>query len=102
MLISILDYNVPTRYQTSSSSEFQQLLMTHDGMSEDIALDFTEQLLIFETCRNVYARDGFVQAKDVGQHIQSPQIVLHLLTVPDPPRLNLQSWSEFIRQHKLL
>ncbi|RAH52310.1 nmrA-like family protein [Aspergillus piperis CBS 112811] len=76
-------YNVPTDYHASSSSEFQQLLMTRDGMSEDIALDFTEQLLIFEKCGNVYAREEFVQAKDI-------------------PGLKLQTWSEFIRQHKLL
>ncbi|KAL2816930.1 hypothetical protein BJX63DRAFT_441297 [Aspergillus granulosus] len=76
-------YNVPTHYEASSSSEFQQLLKTRDGMSEDIALDFTEQLLIFEKCGNVYAREEFVQAKDI-------------------PGLKLQTWSEFIRQHKLL
>ncbi|PLN79461.1 hypothetical protein BDW42DRAFT_201666 [Aspergillus taichungensis] len=76
-------YKVPTRYQPSSASEFQQLLKSRDGMSEDIALDFTEQLLIFEKCGNVYAREEFVQAKDI-------------------PGLKLQNWSEFIRQHKLL
>lgn len=67
MLISVSDYNVPTRYQASSAREFQELLMTRDGMSEDIALDFTEQLLIFESCGNVYACEKFVQAKDVSQ-----------------------------------
>ena len=71
MLIYAIGYNVPTHYHASSSSEFQQLLMTRDGMSEDIALDFTEQLLIFEKCGNVYAREEFVQAKDVGQHLSS-------------------------------
>ncbi|GFF21985.1 nmrA-like family domain-containing protein 1 [Aspergillus udagawae] len=65
-------YNVPTRYHASSAREFQQLLMSRDGMSEDIALDFTEQLLIFERCGNVFARDQFVQAKEVGQRFSSP------------------------------
>lgn len=69
----MLDYKVPTYYKPSSAREFQQLLMTRDGMSEDIALDFTEQLLIFEKCGNVYAREEFVQAKDVGQLIRFPQ-----------------------------
>ena len=41
--------------------------MFRDGMSENIALDFTEQLMIFENCGNVYARDEFVQANEVGQ-----------------------------------
>jgi hypothetical protein len=46
--------------------------MSRDGMSQDIALDFTEQLLIFERCGNVFARDEFVQAKEVGQRFSSP------------------------------
>ncbi|KAL5363817.1 nmrA-like family protein [Aspergillus floccosus] len=76
-------YNVPTRYHPATASEFQQLLMSRDGMSEDIALDFTEQLMIFEKCGNVYERDEFVQAKEI-------------------PGLELETWSEFIRKHKLL
>ncbi|KAL4968450.1 NmrA/HSCARG family protein [Aspergillus stella-maris] len=76
-------YDVLTHYHAATASEFQQLLMTRDGMSEEIALDFTEQLLIFEECGNVYARDEFVQAREI-------------------PGLKLQTWSEFIRKHKLL
>jgi hypothetical protein len=40
--------------------------MSRDGMSAEIALDFTEQLMIFEKCGNVYARHEFVQAREVG------------------------------------
>ncbi|KAF4212685.1 hypothetical protein CNMCM8980_000778 [Aspergillus fumigatiaffinis] len=76
-------HNVPTRYHQSSASDFQKLLMFRDGMSKNIALDFTEQLMIFEKCGNVYARDEFVQAKEISG-------------------LQLQTWSEFIRRHKLL
>ncbi|OJI95848.1 hypothetical protein ASPVEDRAFT_156709 [Aspergillus versicolor CBS 583.65] len=76
-------YNVPTRYVPVSAAEFQEILMTHSGLSDDIALDFTEQLMIFEKCGNVYASDEFVQARDI-------------------PGLKLQTWSEFIRQHRLL
>lgn len=76
----VLDYNVPSHYEASSSSEFQQLLMTRDGMSEDIALDFTEQLLIFEKFGNVYAREEFVQAKDVDYRIRSSRRQVYLLT----------------------
>ena len=64
-LISIVGYNIPTSYQKSSSSEFQSLLRSRDGLSEEIALDFAEQLMIFEKCGNVYANDEFVQAAEV-------------------------------------
>jgi hypothetical protein len=60
-----LGYNIPTSYQKSSSSEFQRLLRSHNGLSEEIALDFTEQLMIFEECGNVYASEAFVQASEV-------------------------------------
>lgn len=63
------DYNVPTRYVPVSAGEFQEILMTHSGLSEEIALDFTEQLMIFEKCGNVYAGDEFVQARDVSHHL---------------------------------
>ena len=81
MLILLLDYNVPTRYHALSSSEFQQLLVSRDGMSEEIALDFTEQLLIFEKCGNVYAQDEFVQAREVSQRFSSPLNMEHLLGI---------------------
>ncbi|PLN83665.1 hypothetical protein BDW42DRAFT_200013 [Aspergillus taichungensis] len=76
-------YNVPTHYHPVSTSEFQKILMNRDGMSDEIAQDFTEQLMIFEKCGNVYERDEFVQAREI-------------------PGLTLQTWSEFIHQHKLL
>lgn len=66
------DYNIPTRYRPTSASEFQELLIARDGMSDDIALDFTEQLMIFEKCGNVYARDEYVQAKEVGSDFNPP------------------------------
>lgn len=42
-------------------------MILHD-MSGEIALDFTEQLMVFEKCGNVYARDEFVQAREVSYH----------------------------------
>lgn len=69
MLILVTDYTVPTRYVPVTAGEFQEILMTHNGMSEEIALVFTEQLMIFEKCGNVYARDEFVQARDVSHHL---------------------------------
>jgi hypothetical protein len=52
-------------------------------------------LLIFESCGNVYAREEFVQAKDVGQPIISPWLALLLLTVLDPRT----ETSELVRIH---
>jgi hypothetical protein len=62
--------NVPTEYNQISASEFQQRLIKNYPMTEDVALDFTEQLLIFEPFGNVYARDEFVQAADVRIMLQ--------------------------------
>ncbi|KAM0447550.1 hypothetical protein ACHAO4_008877 [Trichoderma viride] len=64
-------------------AEFQQGLVETCPMTEENALDFTEQLLIFETFGNVYARDEFVQAADI-------------------PGLSLTTWTEFIQGHDLL
>ena len=36
-------------------------MIRHD-MSKEIALDYTEYLMIFEKCGDAYARDEFVQA----------------------------------------
>lgn len=63
--------------------------MTQNRMSEDIALDFTEQLMIFEKCGNVYARDEFVQAREVSHHFvfvehQTQQVDKFLILDPWP------------------
>lgn len=62
--------NVPTKYNQISAAEFQQGLVKNCPMTEENALDFTEQLLIFETFGNVYARDEFIQAADVSTMLQ--------------------------------
>ncbi|KAF7595941.1 hypothetical protein BBP40_004087 [Aspergillus hancockii] len=76
-------YHVPIQYQKLNSSEFQELLETRDGMSSEIALDFTEQLMMFELFGNVYADPEFVQAREI-------------------PGLSLQTWSDFLRDNDLL
>lgn len=57
-------YNIPTQYRKISAGEFQQLLESRDGMSAELALDFAEQLMMFEDYGNVYAED-FIQAAEV-------------------------------------
>ncbi|KAJ5675207.1 uncharacterized protein N7477_005141 [Penicillium maclennaniae] len=75
-------YNIPTQYRKVSTSQFQQILQSGYGLSEDIALDFVEQLMIFEKCGNIYASDEFVQATEI-------------------PGLKLQTWTEFLDKHDL-
>ena len=55
-----------TRYHKLSQDGFRKLLETRDGMSPEIALDFTEQLIMFEKFGNVYDTSEFVQAKEVN------------------------------------
>ncbi|KAL4866368.1 hypothetical protein BDV12DRAFT_210554 [Aspergillus spectabilis] len=80
-------YQVKTRYNKISASEFQKFMETRYDMTSDIALDFTEQLMIVEDfgkdVGNVYAREEFVQATDI-------------------PGLSLQTWSDFLDKHDLL
>ncbi|GKZ26765.1 hypothetical protein AbraIFM66951_003657 [Aspergillus brasiliensis] len=76
-------YNLQTQYHKLSQDEFQKLLETRDGMSPEIALDFTEQLLMFEKFGNVYETSEFVQANKI-------------------PGLKLQTWAEFLEEHDLL
>ncbi|PYH82699.1 NmrA-like family protein [Aspergillus uvarum CBS 121591] len=76
-------YNLQTKYRTLNPDDYQRLLETRDGMSPEIALDFTEQLLMFERFGNVYDTPEFVQAKEI-------------------PGLKLQTWAEFLAEHDLL
>ncbi|KAL3493067.1 hypothetical protein BJX62DRAFT_249999 [Aspergillus germanicus] len=83
--LSVLEkkYNIPTQYRKTSAEKFQKLLESCYNMASDVALDFTEQLMIFEECGNIYARSEFVQATEI-------------------PCLSLQTWSEFLDQNDLL
>ncbi|KAL7948104.1 hypothetical protein V8C42DRAFT_363532 [Trichoderma barbatum] len=74
------EIGVPFDYQRTTPEHFQKRLETA-GMRPEDALDFTEQLLIFEYFGNVYASHDFVQANEI-------------------PGLTLKSWEEFILEHK--
>ncbi|KAJ5576902.1 hypothetical protein N7535_003828 [Penicillium sp. DV-2018c] len=74
----ILD--IPVQYQQISSAEFQRKL--ERDMPAEIALDFTEQIMIFEEFGNVYGSDDFIQAHQIQG-------------------LSLQSWSDFVQSHDL-
>jgi hypothetical protein len=51
------------RYNKISEQEFRSQLEAN--MPAITALDFTEQLMIFETFGNIYARPEFIQANKV-------------------------------------
>ncbi|XHG04015.1 hypothetical protein AWENTII_007299 [Aspergillus wentii] len=97
-------YNVPVQYQQVGSSEFQKILQSRDGLSEEIALDFTEQLMIFEKCGNVYANKDFVQANEVRQypgHQAGSAQGITLTVAGQIPGLKLQTWTEFLAKNQL-
>lgn len=56
---------MPFEYQKSTPEQFQKRLEAA-GMTPDMSLDFTEQLLIFEYFGNVYASHDYVQAREVS------------------------------------
>lgn len=58
-----LAYNIPVRYQQTTQHEFRQSLEA--AMGPVTALDFTEQLMIFEKCGMIYDNADFVQASQV-------------------------------------
>ncbi|KAL6857368.1 NAD(P)-binding protein [Trichoderma novae-zelandiae] len=67
-------------YKKSTPEHFQVRLEVA-GLTPEIALDFTEQLLMFEYFGNVYASHDFVQAREI-------------------PNLSLKTWENFVREHK--
>ncbi|UKZ74458.1 hypothetical protein TrVFT333_002127 [Trichoderma virens FT-333] len=74
------EIGIPFEYKKSTPEQFQRRLEAA-GMTPETALDFTEQLLIFEYFGNIYASHDFVQAKEI-------------------PGLSLQSWEEFVLENK--
>lgn len=60
-----LEYNIPTQYHKISMNEFEQTLRSQDGISVEMAVDFAEQLMIFEECGNIYAWEELIQAREV-------------------------------------
>jgi hypothetical protein len=71
-------YNIPVRYQQTPQHEFRQSLEA--AMGPVTALDFTEQLMIFEKCGMIYDNADFVQASQVRDLKVSVRYPEHLLT----------------------
>jgi hypothetical protein len=69
--------NIPVRYQQTSEKDFRSQLEAK--MGPVTALDFTEQLMIFEACGMIYDNPEFVQASKVG-YDSTDSVSVHLLT----------------------
>lgn len=59
------EIGIPFEYRKSTPEQFQRRLESV-GLSPESALDFTEQLLIFEYFGQIYASHNFIQAHEVG------------------------------------
>jgi hypothetical protein len=57
-------YNIPIRYEQTPQKDFRNKLEA--AMGPVTALDFTEQLMIFEACGMIYDHPDFVQASQVS------------------------------------
>jgi hypothetical protein len=66
------------RYQQTLQHEFRQSLEA--AMGPVTALDFTEQLMIFEKCGMIYDNADFVQASQVRYSNVCSMDTEHLLT----------------------
>ncbi|OSS53818.1 hypothetical protein B5807_01292 [Epicoccum nigrum] len=73
-------YNIPVRYNKISEQEFRNQL--EKNMPAITALDFTEQLMIFEAFGNIYARPEFIQANQIEG-------------------LKLKTWDDFLQEADL-
>lgn len=71
-------YDIPVRYQQTPQQEFRDQLEAK--MGPVTALDFTEQLMIFEACGMIYNHPDFVQASKARLN-PAPDRSIHVLTV---------------------
>ncbi|KAM0715372.1 hypothetical protein Q7P37_008870 [Cladosporium fusiforme] len=74
-------YNIPVRYEQTPEHLFRERLEA--DMGAVTALDFTEQLMIFEGCGMIYDHPDLVQANKL-------------------PGLQLQTWEDFVAANDLL
>ncbi|KAF2233074.1 hypothetical protein EV356DRAFT_516548 [Viridothelium virens] len=79
--IILLVYKILISYKKITEQEFRKEL--EETMSPATALDFTEQLMIFEACGMIYSLPEFIQASKI-------------------PGLHLTTWEEFIDSTDIL
>ncbi|KAJ5613441.1 hypothetical protein N7510_006635 [Penicillium lagena] len=73
---------IATVYKSITPAQFQSRLIS-GGMSPVMALDYTEQLQIFEECGQIYDDPNLIQAFEI-------------------PGLSLKTWKEFIKENDVL
>ena len=67
------------------------------------ALDFTEQLMIFEACGMIYDHPDFVQASQVGRITLCDVSRCTLMRLAlQLPGLQLMTWEDFVKSNDLL
>ncbi|GAQ45785.1 NmrA-like family protein [Aspergillus niger] len=79
---AMIEYGLQTMYHVISPDEHRKKLESQ-GLSPEIALDYTEQLLMFEKFGNVCDASEFIQAKEISG-------------------FRLQSWAEFLEENDIL
>jgi len=67
LTLPLTAYDIPVRYEQTPQQDFRNKLEA--AMGPVTALDFTEQLMIFEACGMIYDNSDFVQANQVGQEL---------------------------------
>lgn len=85
------------------SPDEHQMKLESQGLSPEIALDYTEQLLMFEKFGNVCDASEFIQAKEVRKTFQIGLTnTRELIDTTQIPGLRLQSWAEFLEENDIL
>ena len=85
------------------SPDEHQKKLESQGLSPEIALDYTEQLLMFEEFGNVCDASEYIQAKEVRKKSQIElTITRELIDTTQIPGLRLQSWAEFLEENDIL
>lgn len=92
-------YNITVRYEQTLQQDFRNKLEA--AMGPVTALDFTEQLMIFEACGMIYDHPDFVQASQVGQN-PLRDVSSCILIRSQLPGLQLKTWEDFVKSNDLL
>lgn len=88
------------RYEQTPEDQFRESLAVEMGAVT--ALDFTEQLMLFEGCGMIYDHPGFVQASQVRTSVLRTSFINVVLTLDKLPGLQLKTWEEFVASNDLL
>lgn len=97
--IRVVAYGISVRYEQTSEKDFRGSLEAK--MGPVTALDFTEQLMIFEGTGMIYDDSAFVQASKVIEKSEL-HVGRNLLMDVKLPGLKLKTWKDFVQENNLL